>query len=117
MLFCLGEGKWEEKGAGYQKKNCIFNTQVTEEEFDEALDLLPDIRLQLTRWVDAKDMTEKEKENVSGWQEIGGYKKHLKYEEAWANYWEGASKEDKRAILSLPHFNSDIFEDITGIRL
>jgi hypothetical protein len=117
MLFCFGEGKWEQTGGGYQKKNCIFNIQVTEEEFDKALATLPDIKIELIRWVDAKDMTLEEKEIASNWKENGGYLKRFTYEEAWANWWASASKKDKQAILNLPHFNSDIFEGITGIKV
>jgi hypothetical protein len=54
---------------------------------------------------------------AKNWEEKGGYIKEFTYEEAWANWWAGASKKDKQAILSLPHFNSDIFEGITGIKV
>jgi hypothetical protein len=67
MLFCLGEGEWGQTGGGYQKKNCIFNTQVTEEELNMAISSLPDIKIELTRWVDEKDMTKKKKK----WLRIG----------------------------------------------
>lgn len=87
MLFCLGEGGTERKGAGYQKNNQIFNTQVTPDEWDNARRSLPIIRL------DLKDG----------------------YEEAWATWWGKASKKDKDAILNLPHFNKEIFKGITGI--
>ena len=115
MLFCLGEGKWESKGAGYQKNNQIFNTQVTKEEWDTARNSLPTIKIGLTKWVDKKDMTKQEKEDNSVWKETGGYLKRYEYKEAWANWWADASKSDKQAILDLPHFDKDIFTGITGI--
>lgn len=87
ILFCLGDGKNKKEGAGYQKNNQIFNTQVTKQEWDEALNSLPEIKL------DIKDG----------------------YEKGWRKWWSEASKKDKDAILNLPHFNKDIFKGITGI--
>ena len=37
------------------------------------------------------------------------------YKEAWTLYWSEATKEDKQLFLDLPNFDSDIFEEITGI--
>jgi len=115
MLFCLGDSGRASKGAGYQKNNQIFNTQVTEKEWNEARDSLPDIKIQITKWVDKEDMTKEEKSNSSVWKEIGGYLKYYTYEEAWANWWEEASAKDRQAILDLPHFDGEIFTGITGI--
>lgn len=115
MLFCLGEGRYESQGNGYQKNNQIFNTQVTEKEWNEAKSSLPEIELQITKWVDKEDMTKEEKSNSTVWKEIGGYLKRYTYEEAWANWWENANAEDRQAILDLPHFDGEIFTGITGI--
>jgi hypothetical protein len=112
MLFCLGEGKYETKGAGYQKNNCIFNVQVTKKEWDTAKKSLPEIKLGLTHWVDKADMTAQEKKDHSVYKEIGGYLKRFTYEEAWANWW---AENDHEAILKLPHFDAEIFEGITGL--
>lgn len=116
MLFCLGEGKFESKGAGYQKNNQIFNTQVTEDEWSEARESLPGIKILITQWVDKKDMTKDEKNDNPVYKEVGGYLRHYNYKEAWANWWSQASQKDKQAILDLPHFNAEIFEGITGIK-
>ena len=113
MLFCVG--KFASKGAGYQKNNQIFNTQVTPEEWDKAKASLPNIKIGVTKWVDKKDMTDEEKKNASGWKTMGGYLKRYSYKEAWANWWAEASQKDKDAILNLPHFDKDIFKEITGI--
>ena len=115
MLFCLGEGQWESNGAGYQKNNQIFNTQVTADEWDEAQSSLPVIKIGITKWVDKADMTDDEKDNATGWKTMCGYLKRYSYEEAWANWWSAASKEDKDAILALPHFDKTIFKGITGL--
>lgn len=115
MLFCLGNADNRSQGDGYQKNNCIFNVQVSEEEWDEAKDSLPTIRISHTYWADKKDMTKDEKSNDSVYKETGGYLKTIPYKEAWANWWEDASKKDKQAILDLPHFDAEIFKGITGI--
>ena len=117
MLFCLGDGKYESKGTGYQKNNCIFNVQVTPDEWNKAKKSLPEIKIAITKWVDESDMTKDEKDNNSVYKEIGGYLKRHDYKEAWATWWSDASKSDKQAILDLPHFDAEIFEKITGIKV
>lgn len=115
MLFCLGEGKYKTKGAGYQKNNCIFNVQVTKDEWDKAQKSLPNIKVNHTYWVDKEDMTKNEKDNHQAHKGTGGYLKRISYEEAWANWWSEAKQSDKQAILDLSHFNAEIFKGITGI--
>ena len=117
MIFSLGSGKYESNGEGYQKNNHIFNVQVTPDEWDEARKSLPELKIAVTKWVDKDDMTDKEKEDVSGWKTMGGFLKRYSYQEAWANWWSEASKKDRQAILDLPHFNAEIFEKITGIKV
>lgn len=116
MLFCLGNED-RTKSPGYQKNNCIFNVQVSYEEWDEARSSLPTIKISHTYWVDKRDMSDKEKLDNPIYKETGGYLKQISYKDAWANWWEDASKKDKQAILDLPHFNSEIFEGITGIEV
>lgn len=115
MLFCLGEGKYESKGDGYQKNNCIFNVQVTKDEWNKAKISLPTIKISHTYWVDKKDMTKTEKDSYPIYKEIGGYLKQISYEDAWANWWKDAKRSERQAILDLPHFNAEIFKGITGI--
>ena len=116
MIFCLGEGKYESKGEGFQKNNRIFNVQLTPKEFDEIKKSLPIIKIPLTKWIDKKDMTAEEKENISSWKEIGGYLKKNIYEEVWAIWWKEANQEDKDKILNCKYFNGEIFTKITGIK-
>ena len=35
MIFCLGEGKYENKGIGYQQNLMIFNKKVSEEVYNQ----------------------------------------------------------------------------------
>ena len=37
MIFCVGDGKFEKSGFGYQKNNMAFNKQVTHERYEEIL--------------------------------------------------------------------------------
>jgi hypothetical protein len=115
MLFCIGEGKNKKSGIGYQKNNMVFNTQITPEEFDKIL--IPRIKLPIQKWVSEKDMSDKDKEDNSDYKHLGGYFKKLLYKDAWQEVWSELDDEDKNKFKSIPHFNADIFEQITGIKI
>ena len=115
MLFCLGEGKYERKGEGYQKNYRIFNQQVDKEEWRKIKNELPEIKIPLTKWIRKKDMSDEEKENNSAYKEIGGYLKRNTYEDAWKFWWEEAPQEDKDKILKCKYFDPKIFKEITSI--
>jgi len=115
MLFCLGDGKYESKGEGYQKNNRVFNVQVTEDEFDTIKLNIPTIKLPVTRWIEEKEMTDEEKEENENYKTIGGYLKVLSYQDAWKIAWSEIDSETKEKFLLIPHFNKDIFKNITGI--
>ena len=115
MLFCLGEGSSESKGAGYQKSYQIFNQQVDSSEWNRIKKALPDIKLPLNVWVDKKDMTDDEKDNSSVYKEIGGFLRTLSYKDSWKKWWSEAKQSDKEAITELKYFSHEIFLGITGI--
>lgn len=115
MLFCLGDASNQQQGEGYQKNNRIFNVDVSYDGYTKARQSLPTINLGITRWVDKKDMTKEEKDTVSSWETMGGYLKRYSYEDAWTTVWAELGKADKQKFLDLPHFNKDIFKEITGI--
>lgn len=115
MLFCLGDSRLKGKGDGYQKNYMVFNTKVSETEYDEIKKSLPSIKLPVTFWVDKDDMTEDEKKEHPVYKTIGGYLRRLSYEDAWAKVWSEMSDIDKNKILSIPQFDSKIFKEITGI--
>jgi hypothetical protein len=115
MLFCLGDGKYEKQGEGYQKNNRVFNVQVTEIEFNKIKSNVPDIKLPVTKWIEEKEMTDEEKENNENYKTLGGYLKTLSYEDAWKSVWDEMSQEDKAKFLAIPHFDNEIFKEITGI--
>jgi hypothetical protein len=114
MLFCLGTGKYDKSGAGYQQNNQIFNGKVSEDVFNKAKNSRPKFQLPVTKWIEKKDMT-KEEETTARLQ-MGGYLKTLSYQDAWVEAWKTASKEFKAWVLGLPNFNQEIFTKITGIK-
>jgi len=118
-IFCLGEGKFESKGAGYQKNLQIFNQSVTKEVYNKtksALDV-KNFKLPIAKWIKKEDMTDDEKENWKSYKEIGGYLKTLNYQDAWKEMWGTLKQEDKIFFTTLPNYNPEIFEKITGIKI
>jgi hypothetical protein len=113
MIFCLGEGRWEKEGEGYQKNNRVFNVQVTAEEFDKIT--VPKIKLPVARWIEEKEMTDDEKDDNENYKTLGGYLKTLSYQDAWKLAWGEMAEEVKAQFKNIPHFNADIFKKITGI--
>lgn len=115
MIFCLGDGRWENKGEGYQKNLRIFNQDVSEDEYNKTLSLLGDneIKIQLTKWVDYKNLDKDDQTSTS--KQLGGLLKVFTYEEAWKNFWDKATQEQKSVILDIPQFDNEIFKSITGI--
>jgi len=100
-----------------EPKMRMFNkdTDMTYTEFCEKFNIIyPDLKV--CAWINDKDMTDKEKKEIEGWSEMGGYLKTLTYKEAWAEYWGRATKEQKDFFLNLPNFTWDIFTEITGIK-
>jgi len=71
--------------------------------------------LKTCSWVYAKDMTDQEKKDNPDFETTDGYLKTMTYKEAWAEYWNRASDEDKEFFTTLPNFDSAIFLEITGI--
>lgn len=94
----------------------VFNKQLTESDYNKVKDSLPEIKLPVNYWIDKKEMTSDEKDNASGWSEMGGYLKRLDYEEAWAKWWSEAKQEDKNKILNCEYFDALVFTGITGLK-
>ena len=115
MIFCLGDGRWESKGEGYQKHLRVFNQDVSETRYDEVKKILTDnqIKITLTKWTDYKELEKSEQTATA--KQLGGLLKTFSYEDAWLNFWNEATREQKNCILDLPEFDADIFKEITGI--
>ena len=69
---------------------------------------------ELTEWT---EYTQAEKAADPKKELIGGYLKTYTMEEAWANWWEKLSEENKEIIKDIPNFDTEIFKDITGIEV
>ena len=115
MLFCLGEGKYETKGIGYQKNYHIFNVPVSKEVYDKVISERVKFELPTAKWIDKEKMTDEEKNNKTNWSELGGYLKVLSWNDAWKEGWSNASQEFKDWVLGLPNFSPEIFKSITGL--
>ena len=46
-----------------------------------------------------------------------GYLKNYTYKEACANWWSKLTEENKEIIMSIPNFDADKCEEITGIKI
>ena len=117
MIFCLGDERYEPKGAGYQKHLQIFNKDVSEEIYNKTKSTLnvKNFKLPIAKWIKSEDMTADEKDNWTSHKQTGGYLKTLSYQDAWKEMWRGMSEEDKKFFGTLPNFDAEIFEKITGI--
>ena len=115
MIFCVGEGQYESSGIGYQKNLMIFNKPVSEEVYKSTKSALfvKNFKLPLTRWIEIGEI-----DNPTQTQkDLGGELKTLSYQDAWAKMWETLSQEDKNFFQTLPNFDAEIFETITGIKI
>ena len=62
-------------------------------------------------------MSGEEKNNNPTYKTTGGYLKVIDYKDAHRIWWKELSKEDKEKITSLPNFDANQFEFITGIKV
>jgi len=70
-----------------------------------------------TIWVRESIMTDKEKLDNPKYKTTEGYLKTITMKEAWINMWGNMTDENKKIFTTLPNFDSDIFFEITGIKL
>ena len=117
MIFCLGEGKYESKGIGYQKNLMMFNKPITQEEYDTQIKYLnaKNFKLPIAKWVEYKDLSKKEQTTTV--KQLGGLLKTPSYEDAWKEMWNEINQEDRNFFKTLLNFDADIFEKITGIKI
>ena len=118
VLELSNSGNWNsgDSNSGYfntlNGKVRIFNiqTDIDFNDFD-----IPEISLPINTWINESDMTYIEKENNPSYSTTGGYLKNLTYKESWSLFWKNAEPFEKQIILKLPHFDKNIFLEITGI--
>ena len=97
-----------------EPKMRLFNKELdmTVSEFCSKYNLY--MNIPLARWVYKEDMSETEKTEVDGWETMGGYLKTLDFKEACRVWW-AENEGDHERFLTLPGFDAEIFEEITGI--
>ena len=91
-----------------------IETDITIDEFyaSEYYDVLTKHTLHLTEW---KNYSEAEMVNDENKKLIGGYLKRYTYKEACQIWWEKYTEAEKTIIMSMPNFDKEKFEYITGI--
>jgi len=62
-------------------------------------------------------MSDIEKEQNPKYITTQGFLKNIDYKEAWAKAWKAAPEEDKKLLKTLPNFDAEVFEEITGIKI
>ena len=75
---------------------------------------LRSVKLKLTEWI---KYTEEEMKEDDDKKATKGYLKNYTYKEACANWWSELTEENKEIIMSIPNFDADKFEEITGIKI
>ena len=71
----------------------------------------------LNKWVGLSSMTDQEKSDHPKCKTCGGYLKTYGYKEAWKNAWDEMIESEHESVKELPNFDSDIFYEITGVRV
>ena len=71
----------------------------------------------LNKWVGLSSMTDQEKSDHPKCKTCGGYLKTYGYKEAWKNAWDEMIESERESVKALPNFDSDIFYEITGVRV
>ena len=85
-----------------------FNKQLTKEEYDALIESEGFTILQRFRLYSFKTRTTK-----------NGQKRlfHLSYKASWRMFWQSLTPMQKLTIKRMPHFDADVFYEITGIKL
>ena len=79
--------------------------------------LLNQIPKNVVEWVYEENMTDEEKEAHTTYETTGGYLRVLDESESAQIWWDGLSETDKSTIKAIPNFDSEIFEECTGIKI
>ena len=79
--------------------------------------LLNQIPGDVLEYIYLSDMTDEEKKEHPEAKVTGGYLKELNNSECGQIWWDGLSEYKRNIIRSLPNFDPEIFEQITGIKI
>ena len=95
----------------------IFNKKAKFSDWDNS-DKPDFFWFNLTTWVSHDTATESEREEYKKEIETcGGFLKTLGYKEAFQLSYANASHEDRNKVKNLPNWNTDVFFEISGIRV
>ena len=78
--------------------------------------LLGQIPKNTVEWIRSDDMTDEEKAEHPTHETTRGYLKILNESECGQIWWDGLSDRQKEVIRSIPNYDKEIFEQITGIK-
>lgn len=73
--------------------------------------------LETTIWVESNYMTTEEKGKYPSHETTGGYLKDKSLKEAWGDMWPQLDDSKRSLFISLPNFDAEKFEVITGIKV
>lgn len=68
-------------------------------------------------WVPMNMMNDEKKKSHPKYETTEGYLKTITLKEAWANMWGNLSEAKRKVFTTLPNFDAEKFEDITGIKV
>ena len=85
-----------------------FNKQLTKEEYDDLIESEGFTLLQRFRLYAFKTRTEK-----NGQKHLA----YLSYKASWRMFWQTITPMQKLTVKRMPHFDADVFYEITGIKL
>lgn len=71
--------------------------------------------LYITKWISWTDMTAIEKKDNPKAEFTEGYLKKFEYKEAWSSFWRDTDEDNRKKFLTLPNFDAELFEEITGV--
>ena len=94
-------------------------TDMTFEQWrnSEACWLMNGIDFRPTVWIWSNEMSDVEKAEHPEHETTGGYLKIRDNTDCCKEWWNGLNQREKQVIMSIPNFDADIFEEITGIRV
>ena len=68
-------------------------------------------------WIYSENMTDEEKAAHPEHKTTGGYLKTVGFKEACKIMWDNLDDDDRAAVMALPNFDAEVFEEITGINV
>jgi hypothetical protein len=68
-------------------------------------------------WIYESEMSVEDKKYHPEYETTGGFLKTISLQEAWVNMWGNLNENLKKEFLNLPGFDSNIFFEITGIKI